>query len=115
MKPTVEARLYLRMSISGVPGGSVGCTSTGRPRRSISCQIGAKAASVSERPATLANTMTPTAPALQARSSSPSAWSGYSQGSDAIQRMRPGCPAWPSAMLSFMIRAAFRLTSAPPQ
>ena len=34
----------------------------GKPRRSISCQIGAKCGSVSERPLMLASTMTPTAP-----------------------------------------------------
>ncbi len=63
----------------------------------------------------LASTMTPTAPLSQARFSSLTARSGYSQGSEAMKRSREGCAVWPRAMSSLTIFAASRLTSAPPQ
>ena len=76
------------MSIRSAPGGSPGWTRTGSARRSISAQIGAKAASVRLRPAMLAMTMTPTAPSSHDRASSSTARSGYSHGSDANHRIR---------------------------
>src|SRR5262249_37578753 len=79
-----------RSAMSGVPGGAVGCTSTGSARRSISFQTGANKGSVSGRPAMLARTMTPTAPRSQARAISGSAASGYSQGIEQRQRMPDG-------------------------
>ncbi len=63
----------------------------------------------------LASTITPDAPAAVARSSSGSASSGYCQGSDANQRRRDGCAVCAAAMSSFMMRAAVRLISGPPQ
>ena len=90
MKPTDHDRSNLPRSMRSAPGGSPGCTRTGSARRSIARQTGANSASVSERPAMFAMTMTPTAPSSQARASSSTARSGYSHGSDANQRMRVG-------------------------
>ncbi|MCY1235425.1 hypothetical protein D9M72_480400 [compost metagenome] len=90
MKPTDQLRSNFVMSIRSAPGGSVGCTSTGSARRSISAQMGAKAGSVRLRPAMLARTMTPLAPLSQVRLSSSSARCGYSQGSEVNQRSRLG-------------------------
>ena len=90
MKPTDQLRSNFVMSIMSTPGGSVGCTSTGSARLSISAQIGSNSGSVRLRPATLASTMTPTAPLPHVRASSSIARCGYSQGSDVNQRMRSG-------------------------
>jgi hypothetical protein len=82
---------------------------------SIAAQIEANRGSVSGTPPMLASTITPDAPAACARSSSGSASSGYCQGSDANQRSRDGCAVCACCMSSFMMRAAWRLTSGPPQ
>ncbi len=103
------------MSIWPTPGGAVGWTSTGSPRASIAAQIASNAGSVSDLPSTFASTITPAAPARQARSSSGSARSAYCHGSVANHCRRDGCAVLAAAMSSFMIRAAFRLTSGPPQ
>ena len=115
VKPIDAVSWKRAMSISATPGGAVGCTSTGSAFASIAAQIGANAGSVSGTPPMLASTMTPDAPAACARSSSASARSGYCHGSDANQRRRSGCAVCAAAMSSFMIRAACRLTSGPPQ
>jgi len=62
-----------------------------------------------------ASTITPAAPAAQARSSSASASASCCHGSDANHASRDGCARCAAAMSSFMIRAACRLTSAEPQ
>jgi hypothetical protein len=103
------------MSIMSTPGGSVGCTSTGSARRSISRQIGSNSGSVRLRPAMLASTMTPTAPLAHVRASSSIARCGYSQGSDVNQRMRSGYVDCACAIVSFDSRAAWQLTSSVPQ
>ena len=115
MKPIDAVSWKRTMSIASTPGGAVGCTSTGSDFASIALQIGANAGSVSGRPSTLASTITPDAPAALARSSSGSARSGYCHGSDANQRSRSGYAVRAAAMSSFMMRAASRLTSGPPQ
>src|SRR5882724_7824659 len=91
---------------SAAPGGAVGCTSTGSPRRSISFQILANIGSVSVLPPMLASTTAPTAPASQARFNSWRANASCCQGSDANQRMRDGQLFCARAMSSFMMRAA---------
>ena len=115
MKPTGVARLNSSSRISRPPGGMVGCTNTGRPWRSISAQTGANSGSDRSRPRMLASVATPRAPSARARASSASAASGDSQGSDAIQQIRPGYFAWLSANAALAIRAAFALTSGVPQ
>ena len=90
MKPMLAIRLNSRSAISGVPGGAVGWTRTGSARRSISAHTGPNSGSVRVRPAMFASTMTPTAPRSEARASSCTAASGYSQGSEQSQRMRDG-------------------------
>ncbi len=115
MKPTDHDRSNWPMSIRSAPGGSVGCTSTGSARRSISAHTGAKSGSVRLRPATLASTITPTAPWSQARRSSSTARCGYSQGSEANQRSRSGWRSCASATLSLASCAACTLTASPPQ
>src|SRR5215813_225388 len=115
MKPTDHERSNLVMSITSAPGGSVGCTSTGSLRRSISAQTEANIGSVRLRPATLASTMTPIAPLLQDRASSSVAAAGYSQGRDVNQRMRSGYVTCASAIVSLDSRAARQLTSSLPQ
>ena len=81
----------------------------------MSAQIGSNAGSVRLRPATLAMTMTPTAPSSQLLASSSTARDGYSHGSEASQRMRSGWTRWASAIVAFDSRAASLLTSSPPQ
>src|SRR5215510_6106127 len=67
MNPIGGTRPNSSIDVSRIPWGAVGCTSTGSPSRSISDQTGANAGSVRSRPAILASTMTPTAPAATAR------------------------------------------------
>src|SRR4051812_42896527 len=76
------------MSISFTPGGADGWISTGKAASSMAFQIGANCGSVRCWPDTFANTITPQAPALRARSNSFSAACGYCQGSDAKNWMR---------------------------
>ena len=83
---------------------------------SIACQIGANAGSVSGWPSMLASTITPDGPGCEARASSGKRELGVLPG----QRREPadaigmrGLRA--RAMSSFMMRAALRLTSGPPQ
>src|SRR4026208_2167465 len=63
MKPTEAIRLYLKTSSSRVPGGAVGCTSTGRPRWSIAFHTGGNALSGRGLPLSVASALSPTAAA----------------------------------------------------
>ena len=63
----------------------------------------------------MARTITPAAPSSQLRASSSTARSGYSQGSEANQRIRSGYVRWASAIEAFDSRAAAQLTASPPQ
>ncbi len=90
-------------------------SSTGNAASSMALQIGSNIGSVRCWPETLASTITPQAPAFLARSSSLSAVSGYCQGSEQKNWMRSGQVFLALAIASFMMRAALRLTSSPPQ
>ncbi|HEX8862260.1 MAG TPA: hypothetical protein VGC06_24835 [Actinomycetes bacterium] len=94
-KPMLATRLSALRSSCSTPAGAVGCSSTGRPWRSISLQTGSNAGSPGGRPAMLPSTITPTAPHATDRVSSPSARLGCCQGRLASQRIRSGQARWP--------------------